>query len=346
MKKETLSSIAQRTHCSVTTVSRVLNGMAQKYRISQTTADHILSEAQNCRYVPSMLAKGLRTNKTETIGLLVPSIENTFFAHIASVIIREAKAFDYKIVVADTEENESDERRDILGLLAHNVDGILSIPCANSPETFLKINSNGTPVVLVDRYFSDNKDLSYVTTDNYKGATMATEYLIQNGHRRILCIQGPPKSTIVEARVNGYIDTLKKYSLADNMMVSGDNFSIQNGYIETKLALNAHPQPTAIFALSNTILLGAIKAIKESNMHIPDDISLISFDDSILFNYLNPAITCINQPSQEIGSLAVKILMKIIKDEQSEPTHLLLPPSLIERHSVKNILNNQVEPHQ
>lgn len=338
MEKETLISIAKRTNCSVSTVSRVLNGKAKNYRISQKTADYILEEAKRCNYVPSILAKGLRTNKTDTIGLLIPSIENAFFANIAGVIIREARRFNYKVVVVDTQEDVKEEEEGLSALLARHVDGILAVPCGISSESFLRIKASGLPVVLVDRFLTDTNELSYVTTDNYLGATKATEYLIENGHKRIFCIQGPPYSMPVKERIRGYLDTLKKYSLESHAMISGDSFTIQNGYIETKLALNMRTKPTAIFALSNTILLGAIKAIQESGMLIPDDISLVSYDDNLLFNYLNPAITCINQASDKIATFAVKILMKMIRKEENETTHLYFPPSLIVRRSVKDLL--------
>jgi len=166
------------------------------------------------------------------------------------------------------------------------------------------------PLVLIDRYLPDAGMLSYVTTDNYRGAVMATEYLLENGHRRIACIQGTPHSMPVRDRVRGFGDTLRAHGLGDRIVVTGEDFSVQNGYLETKLALAREERPTAIFALSNLILLGVVKAVHESGLRIPDDISVVSFDDNMLFNYLDPAITCIGQPTDEIGTLAVKLLIR------------------------------------
>ena len=337
MKKETLVSIAERSGCSISTVSRVLSGNAAKYRISQRTVARVTEEVKRCNYTPSLLAKGLRTNRTDTIGLLIPNIENSFFAGVAGVVIRESRNYNYKVVVVDTQEDERNEQDGLSALLARRVDGIAA-PCGSNSELFASVQEGGMPLVLIDRYLPDAGMLSYVTTDNYRGAVMATEYLLENGHRRIACIQGTPHSMPVRDRVRGFGDTLRAHGLGDRIVVTGEDFSVQNGYLETKLALAQAERPTAIFALSNLILLGVVKAVHESGLRIPDDISVVSFDDNMLFNYLDPAITCIGQPTDEIGTLAVKLLIRAVREPGAAPSHLHLPPSLIIRRSVRNLL--------
>ncbi|MEG0807830.1 MAG: LacI family DNA-binding transcriptional regulator [Alistipes sp.] len=336
MEKETLVSVARRTGYSISTISRILNGNAVKYRISEKAVELVMAEVRACNYTPSMLAKGLRTNRTDTIGLLIPSIENPFFATIAGVVIRELRTLNYKVVVVDTQEDDRFEIDGLSALLARRVDGIIAAPCGNDPVPFLRIRDNGIPVVMIDRYLPNSSEFSYVTTDNYQGAIDATEYLIANGHTQIVCIQGSPHSMPDKNRVRGYIDTLQRHNLGKNAVIRGENFSVENGYYQTKLALSSGSCPTAIFALSNTILLGVIKAVNESGLHIPDDISVVSFDDNQLFNYLNPAITCIRQPINEIGTLAAKMLIENIRGIQIEPVQLHLTPELIVRKSVKD----------
>lgn len=338
MKKETLVTIAERAECSVSTVSRVLSGHAAKYRISPRTVARVMEEVKRFNYTPSLLAKGLRTNRTDTIGLLIPNIENSFFAQVAGVVIREARSYNYKVVVVDTQEDERNEADGLSALLARRVDGIVAAPCGSDPALFASVQQGGVPLLLIDRYLPGAEQLSYVTTDNYRGAVMATEYLLENGHSRIACIQGTPHSMPVRDRVQGYGDTLRRHGLAERIEVSGEDFSVRNGYLETKLALARTPCPTAIFALSNLILLGVVKAVHESGLRIPEDISVVSFDDNLLFNYLDPAITCIGQPTAEIGALAVKLLIRAIREPEAEPSHLQLPPSLIVRRSVRNLL--------
>ncbi len=333
-KKDTLLSISKRTGFSVATVSRVLSGQAVKYRISAKTVQLISEEAKKSNYVPSLLAKGLRTSKTHTIGLLIPSIENPYFANIASIIIFEAKKFGYTIVLVDTIESEENEREGIASLLSRKVDGIVVVPCGQDPAYLEEIDRQDIPVVLIDRYF-DTTSLSYVCTNNYKGARMAVNHLIDSGHDNILCIRGVPQSMPTKERVRGYLDALLTHGLADKARIVGDDFSIQNGYVETKLALSHRQHPSAIFAMSNTILLGAVKAIRESGLKIPTDVSIVSFDNNIYLDYLDPAITRVNQPINEVGMLAVKLLIqRIEKSDKVSAAQIQLPPQLIVCNSV------------
>lgn len=242
-------------------------------------------------------------------------------------------------MVVDTQEDERNEQDGLSALLARRVDGIIAAPCGTDASLYAGIHRSGMPLVLIDRYLPDAAELSYVTTDNYRGAVMAAEHLLENGHRRIACIQGTPHSMPVRDRVRGFADTLRRHGLEDAIRISGEDFSVQNGYLETKLALSASEDPpTAVFALSNLILLGVVKAVRESGLRIPDDVSVISFDDNQLFNYLDPAITCIGQPTDEIGSLAVKLLTRAVREPSAAPSHLHLPPSLVIRRSVRNLL--------
>lgn len=336
MAIDTLASIAEKAGCSVSTVSRVLSGKAAKYRISEATAERVMREIKKVNYTPSLLAKGLREGKTNTIGLILPGLDDTFFSSIASTIISEARKLNYNVVVGDTQENEKNEKAALYTLLARGVDGIIAIPCGNEKSAFQSVKEKGLPVVIVDRYFKDEADLSFVTTDNYKGSVMAVEHLIENGHRDIACIQGNPAATTSKDRAKGYVDTMAKHGLEENIICSGEEFSIQGGYLETNLLLARKKRPTAILVMSNKILLGSIKAIHEAGLKVPEDISLISFDDNLLFNYLDPKITCIAQPVNDLSMFAVKLLVKKIAGE-SETSNIFLPPSIVIRNSIKKI---------
>jgi LacI family transcriptional regulator len=333
MAKETLQTISERTGFSVSTVSRVLSGQAAKYRISDNAVEIITKEAKKSNYTPSLLAKHLRTGKTQTIGLLIPAIDNPYFANIASVIIAEAKNHGYTIILVDTMENEANEREGLDSLLSREVDGIMLAPSGSERAYMERINDTQTPIVLIDRFY-DSTTLPYITTNNYQGAFDAVQYLADGGHRDILCIQGVPHSMPVRDRVRGYLDALKKNGLEKHARIVGNNFSIQNGYLEVRLALNLPSRPTAIFAMSNTILLGAVRAIRESGLEIPRDISIISFDDNTYLDFMNPAITRVSQPINEIGSLAVKILMDSFENGKRSDAQIQLSPRLIVRNSV------------
>ena len=332
-QKETLISIAERTGFSISTISRVLNGKAQKYRISEQTVRKIKEFAQKCNYTPNLTAQSLRTKRTNTVGLLVPSIDNPFFANIANVIIHEARLHDYTVILIDSMENEKEESEGLNSLLSRNIDGVIVVPCSNTPEQLEEVAQH-TPIVLIDRYFPESS-LPYVSTDNFQGSYNATRMLLDYGHRNIRCIQGPSASITSSERVRGYREALHDFGLDDRAVVSGSDFSIQNGYIEAKLALAEPEPPTAIFALSNTILLGTMKAAEEAGLRIPDDLSVISFDNYTYLDFLSPAITRVNQPIEEMGILAIKMLLQMIRDNRANHSQILLPPTITVRDSVR-----------
>ncbi len=332
-KKATLTDISNCTGVSITTVSRVLNGKSEQFRISRETEQKVLEAVKKLKYRPNFLAQSLRKSTTYTLGLLIPSIDNPFFANIASAVIREALKYEYPVMVIDTHESVEEEKGAIDTLLGRNVDGIIMVPCTDDPEQLLKLNQI-KPLVLIDRYF-DNCELSYVATDNYKGAYEATRLLLMQGHRKIMCIQGTPRSITSRQRVKGFIEAMQSAGCTDCATVSGNEFSTSNGYVETKLALTLGQRPTAIFALSNTILLGALRAVSEHGLRVPDDISIISFDDNLYLDFLNPPVTRISQPIEEISIVAVKMLMDRIKEHtENSAKSCLLQPAIVIRNSI------------
>ncbi len=333
--KSTLETIALRTGFSASTVSRVLSGKSKDGRISEKTAGIIRKAAQEAGYTPNVLAQNLRTRKTNTIGLLVPSVGNPFFADIASSVIEEARRRGYTTIVTDSAENPETEKSAISSLLSRQVDGIIAIPSGDDPALYEEINRKVLPVILVDRYFSGST-LPYITTNNYTGSVEGTSELILNGHRRIACIQGATASMPNKKRVAGYLAALEKAGLRERAVIVGNEFSEQNGYLETKLLLSrpGEERPSAIFALSNTIMLGAVRAIKEAGLKIPGDISIIAFDNNIYMDYLTPAITRIAQPTDEMGKLATKLLFECIATGQRSTTQIELAPTLVRAASV------------
>lgn len=327
MERMTLVALAERTGLSVTTISRVLSGQAEKYRISPKTVDFIKQEAEKCNYRPNMMAQSLRTKRTRTIGLVVPSIGNPFFASIASAIILNARENGYTVVLADAMENEEQEEECVRSLQMRHVDGIIVSSSAETPALLEQINDASMPVVLFDRYFPAS-GLPYVVCDNHRGAADATQHLIDRGHRRIACICGVRHSEIVRERLRGYLETMQKAHLEQFSHYVGNEFSTENGYIETKLLLNQQPMPTALFTMNNTILLGAIKAIKESGLRIPEDISVVSFDDNPYLDFVSTPISRVVQPQKEIGSIAVRMLIRSIESGERSAARIMLSPTL------------------
>ncbi len=335
VKKINIKDISEASGLSVSTISRVLNGKAKQYRISKKTQEKVLKIVEELKYVPNQVAVNLKRGNTRTIALIVPSLNNPFFANIASVVSLELRKLDYTTLISDSNENLEMEKEEINQLVARNVDGILISPSSQETEHIDWVVEQNIPLVCYDRFFS-KKHIPYVASDNYAGAYEGTKYLIENGHKRIACIQGSLLSTPNEFRKKGFEAMAKESGLKD-YMITGSEFSVRNGYTETLLMLQAHNKPTAIFSFSNNIALGCIKALKEFNLRVPEDISLITFDDHPYLEYLSTPLTCIAQPVEEICAIAIRHLFDLINKREIIYQKVQLKPHIIHRKSVRNI---------
>ena len=334
--KITLKAIAEQLGLTPTTVSRVLSGKGDQYRISQKTQRRVRELATKLNFSPNQIARGLRLSKTATIGLIVPDISNPYFATIAHHVTAEARQREYSILLCDSQEDTRYEIEAIQLIRSRNVDGLgLCLDCA-SDEHLKELVESDQPVVLVDRYYPDLA-IPSVTSDNARGAREATEYLIRYGHKRIACLQGLQDSAPNRDRVLGYREALAQHNIPiDEELIVGDSFAQRSGYIATKLLLHAKAEFTAIFAMSNQIALGSLHAISEEGLDIPDDVSIIAFDDSPYAPFLATPMTCVEQRNAEMGQIAAQLLFASFESHKSSQG-LLLPTRLIERESVANI---------
>lgn len=334
----TLQDIARKSGVSVSTISRILSGQADRHRISKETEAAVRKLAKEHDFVPNQLARSLRLKKTLTIGLVIPDISNPFFAAIARQVALGTHKQGYSVLLCDSQDSIDQEMESLALLQSRNVEGVVIAPVGKTGEHLREFVHGKLPVVLVDRFFAD-LPLPYVSSDNVAGAREATEYLISNGHRRIACLQGLKGTSPNELRVQGYQEALAKHRLpADNGLVLGDSFSEQSGYIETKLLLKRSPDVTAILALSNLNALGAVRALAEEKRRIPEDISIVSFDDPPYAPFLATPMTTVAQSSSEIGEVAVKLLFdQIMQPGRHANDGILLPTALVTRDSVKRI---------
>lgn len=334
----TLKSIAEKVGVSPSTVSRVLSGKARPYRISKETEEAVQRVANDLEYTPDQLARGLRLKRTHTIGLVIPDISNPFFASVARSIEIEARKVSYSIILCDTQEETKLEIDSLRLLQSRKVDGLIICPAGQESEHLKPLCSNGIALVIVDRCFSDLR-CSNVVSDNYGGSVEAVCHFFEKNHRIIGFIQGLLNTSVNNDRVRGYKDAHKTHNIPiDESLIVGDSFGEGNGYIGAKLLLNRSPQPTAIFTASNLISLGALRAISEEGLKIPDDISMISFDDQPYSDYLSTPMTTVAQQTTEMGQIAFKLLMDQIDGKKaSEKTYVVLPAKLILRKSVTKL---------
>lgn len=335
----TINTIAEKSGFSPSTVSRVLNGRAKEFRISKKTVDIINKVNSEYNYHPNPIAVNLRIKKSFTIGLVIPSLNNPFFVNITSILNKQLTKKGYSIILAESEEDVKTEEHVIKQLYARNIDGIIMIPCNENDQNkplLDKIYNDGTPIIYIDRYIKDS-EIPHIVTDNENGAYEGVKYLVENGHDRIACIQGLEGSSPCIDRRNGYLKALGEYNLKP-FFIGGDEFSIECGIRETEKLLGKTEKPTAIFAMSSTIALGVIKVLEKHGYKIPEDISLLGFDDYIFLDYLASPLTTVSQPIDEISELAVKALMDHLdgKDKLTDFKSIMLDSKLIHRKSIQH----------
>lgn len=332
----TIKTIAEATGLSLTTVSRVLNGVSKKYRISTATEAKILEQADLLGYIPNQAARNLRLKKSFAIGLVIPNLGNPFFAKLVSVINQVLHERGYSVILTDCNEDEKLEIEAVNALSGRNIDGMIVIPSGRGKKHLELLQQKGIPVVFIDRYFDDIA-IPYVATNHYEGALKITTYLIEKGHSRIACLQGTHHVMPNVRRVKGYQDAMEKHQLVP-FYIGGNGFTFESGYLETKLLMQRSEKPTAILALSDTILLGCLKSLAEDGFKVPDDISIATFDNSVYLDFLACPVTSVAQPVSDIATIAIKLLLeKMDKDITSSngQEKILISPPIIHRSSIK-----------
>jgi LacI family transcriptional regulator len=334
-RKTNIKDIAKSTGLSITTVSRVLNGKAKQYRISEKSKKKIYKAAEALHYIPNQIAVNLQSGRTRTIALIIPSLMNPYFSRIAGLINMELQQLGYATLISDCNENQEIEEQELKQMSSRNVEGIIIAPCGNSPDQLRFIHDLNIPLVCLDRYI-EGLEIPFVSTDNYQGAYQATKHFIKNGHTNIACIQGIESSMPNRLRIKGFKAAMEEEGI-NISSISGYDFSVENGYKETLLLLQKKSKPSAIFALSNTIALGCMKALKENNYRIPEDISLIAFDDHPYLDYLSTPLTCVQQPVDDICNIAVRLIFSLINNEKVKSRQVFLQPTLKFRDSVKQL---------
>ncbi|MBU2439328.1 LacI family transcriptional regulator, partial [bacterium] len=306
----TIKDVAELVGVHPSTVSRVINDDS---RISEKTREKVFLIIKKLGYTPNAIARGLKTKRTHTLGMLIPDITNPFFAEIARGVEDAANKNDFNIILCNTDDRLKKERTYLEILRGKRVDGLILGTAHIKDKSILELEKNNFPYILVSRNIEE-LDKNCVIVDDEAGGIMATEYLIKLGHRRIAHITGPLKTRSALNRLKGYKLAFKKYEIEyrDELVGEGD-FRIKGGYQVMKRFLKLAEPPTAIFAANDLLALGAMQAIQKKNFHIPEDFSVIGFNDIELASFVYPALTTIRQPMLEMGALAVKMLLRIIE---------------------------------
>jgi DNA-binding LacI/PurR family transcriptional regulator len=333
----TLKDIAEKTGVSISTVSRVLHDKSKKYKISDKTTAKVILVAKDLGYRVNALARGLRQQKTREIGIIIPDISNPFFSDIVKSLATELRKKGYNFILYDSDEDINMERAGVKSLLEKRVDGLIIASVGQDFLHIQKIRDAEIPVVMVDRCF-DDLDIDSVSVDNVKGSLLAVNHLINEGHKRIAFIQGLLGTYANKTRLEGYKQALQAAGISiDEQLIVGDDFRSFNGYLRTKTLLNLTDPPTAIFTAGDLIALGALEACREIDVSIPNNLSLITFDDPVFATYLSPALTAVEQPRLKIAEIAVAMLCSRIKNPNDKRKKILVEPKLNIRSSVAHI---------
>ena len=332
MGKVTLKDVAKVANVSFTTVSRALSGNPE---ISNDTRDRILKICEEMGYTTNYIARSMIKKKTELIGLIVPSIDNPFMSELAYYVEVTARRFGYNLILCNSHPDLTQEQKVMQLMVGHQVDGVLIIP--QKPESYenLKRYTALIPSVFLSENLKDQNG-SYISVDNQRGTRLGTEYLYKLGHRNILYYGCRTGSTTHQLRADGYKEACRMLGIAPKIVYfESASSSIELGYEMAHKALEQKQEITAVFASTDSNAIGLMQAAREKNIRIPEDLSLLGFDNIRLASLPQIDLTTVAQPKEEMAVRAVKMLIRKIEKQLSAPNFEIIEPALVERSSCR-----------
>jgi LacI family transcriptional regulator len=337
MKKTpvTITDIARALSISASTVSRALHDHPS---ISEETKKCVRQLATELNYQPNLLALSLLNSKTHSIGIIVPEITGYFFATVINGVQDMVASLGYNLMISQSNESFDEEVKLMNALSNARADGFLISPSSQTtrPEHFNRLKDSGIPLVIFDRDlvgFEGDK----VLVDDYDGACQAVEYLIKTGCKRIAHMSGPENLSITAHRKKGYLDSLRKHQIEirEELIVSTNGFSPEHGKDTIQRLLDLKELPDAIFAVNDGVAIGAMSVMKDAGINIPEDISIVGFDDELYSSYFTPSLSSVWQPVYDMGMLSAKILLDHFMSDSADRNyrHEVLKPELMIRNS-------------
>ena len=332
IKIPTIKIVAKLAGVTPSVVSRVIN-QDSRLSIREETRNRILQAIKELNFRPNQIARSLRMKSTATIAMVVPDIANPFFAEIIKGAQDNAAKKEYSLILCNTDENALKEKDYIKLLVNKQTDGIILASVYIEDETIGLLQNFNIPYVLVNRTFKNDK-VSYVIVDNVYGAVHAVQHLIDLGHKKIAHISGLLYTETGLTRLEGYRKTLMKNKIDFNSdYVVESTFTEQGGYEAMLKLLRVSPLPSAVFASNDLIAFGAIDAIKEHNLSVPEDISVVGFNDIWMAKRITPPLTTVRFPLYDMGRISIEILINKIQKQNNLKDKIILTPELIIRKS-------------
>jgi LacI family transcriptional regulator len=324
----TIADIGRELGLSAMTVSRALNGSPD---VSEETRRRVLSHAQRVNYRPNRWARSLVTQKSHMMGIIVPDISHSFFSEITRAVQQTLEAHDYALMLCHTDGDVAREEAAIDMLLSSRVDGLIvaSQRREDDPGPFRGMR---IPFVLLDRFFA-GLDCACARTDDFRVGQMATEYLIELGHRRIAHLRGSAVS-VGRLRFEGYQDAMRRRGLIyEPVWIVDSGLRFANGYSGMQQLLALNPRPTAVFAANDPSAIGAIRACRDAGLCVPRDISVIGAGAVEGPLVPNPFVTTIDWSREELGRKAAALLLAAVNKTPVAETELIAAPRLVVRQS-------------
>jgi DNA-binding LacI/PurR family transcriptional regulator len=328
-KMVSIKDVAEAAGVSTATVSRVL---ADKPYVRAQVRDHVMAVVKKLNYSPNRVARSLRSRSSNIIGLIVSDIENPFFQQVSRAVEDTANEQGYSVMLCNNDENPNKEETYLKLLRDENVAGVVLSPTPQSTENFAKFSSYNIPMVVIDRRVS-NFQVDNILIDNVQSAHTIVSHLIEHGYRRIGAIFGIGSTTGRERR-EGYVQALKDHNIElFTDLLKYANPREEDGFVTTQKLLQLHEPPDALLTSNSLLAAGALRAFKENQVAIPDDIAFASFDETTWSRLVVPALTVIEQPTYEIGRTATELLLKRIQDPTRSNREVILKAQLIIRQS-------------
>ena len=332
----TIRDIATKANTSIATVSRVINNQSG---FSQETKERVEKVIEEREYEPNAIARGLIKNKTNTIGVMFPNIASMLTSELLNGIENVAQSRNFSIIVSYTYSSPERTMEYLKTLKEKRIDGLIFTSDFLTDKYISYMKKMNIPIVLLST-ITTKAQLPFVKVDDFKASYAAVEYLINKGHTKIALLSGNPEDTIAgEPRIAGYKKALQDHHLPckDNQIAYGYDFNFQDGKNNLGKLLSQFPEMTAIFAASDEMAVGAIASAHERNILIPDELSIIGYDNILISEMASPSLTTVGQPLFDMGCTAANLLFKKINNEELIETEVYLPYKIVERNSVQKL---------
>jgi LacI family transcriptional regulator len=338
-KNVNIKYLAKVAGVSPSTVSRALRGDPTA---NKKTADRVLDIAKELNYYPNLLAKGLRDKKTKTIGIILNDLKNPLYYETIKIIGDILNNLDYTMILCDSNYDLDLERKNIITMLSKGVDGIIISPVNIKSENITLIRDNDLKTVYID-YAPEFENINYVHVNHEHAGYIGTEYLLKKGHKDILLLNGPFQLSVSKDFLKGYLQALNNYGVSiKRSLIKYTELSLEGGYdvIKKVYSLKNFKNSdsfSAVLSLSDLLAIGVYEASKELGFKIPDDLSVVGYDNIFMTEYLSPPMTTIHAPKIRTGKLSINILLDQIENRDKEFHKIILDIRLVERESVKDI---------